>query len=138
MLSNLQRECNNRVLPKIWSRGRITLSRRRTMTTKRRAVVLSGPCEGGGPPFTGGPGASPRKFWNWGSKKMHFGVIKLSNNGFKFFFKEKEFHWAKKYVCLSSITSLIVVIHIKLRLWICIRHHTSVIIILYVRVIYFE
>ena len=44
----------------------LTLSRRRTMSIKRCAVVLSGPRGGEGPPFIGGgewgPGASLRKF----------------------------------------------------------------------------
>ena len=41
-----------RVLPKIWSGGRITLSRQQKMLIQRRAVVLSEP-RGGGPPFIG-------------------------------------------------------------------------------------
>ena len=46
----------DRVLLKLGSRGRITLSRQRTMLIKRCAVVLSGPRGGWSSPFIGGGG----------------------------------------------------------------------------------
>ena len=53
----------SRVLPKIWSRRRITLSRQRTMPIKRRGVVLSEPRGAGG--GAGGPTAT----FYWGVRE---------------------------------------------------------------------
>ena len=50
-----------RILPKIGSTGRITLSRRQTMPIKRHAVALSGPHGGGDPPFIGGSRSLSKK-----------------------------------------------------------------------------
>ena len=67
-----------RVLPKIWSRGRITLGRRRTMPIKGRGVNLSGSHGGGGgwtATFFGGSRSLPRKILKLGFQKVHFSVF---------------------------------------------------------------
>ena len=50
-----------KILPKIGSTGRITLSRQQTMPIKRHAVALSGLHGGGGPPFIGGSSSLSKK-----------------------------------------------------------------------------
>ena len=60
--------------PKKRRRGRKTLSRRRTMLIKIRAVVLLGPRGGEGPPFIGGSRSPSEKIL-----KVHFSVIYAVN-----------------------------------------------------------
>jgi len=92
-------ELQCRVLPKIWSRGRVALSRWRTMPIKRHGVVLAEPHGGGGDDrnlLLGGPEASPGKFWNWGSKKCI--SVYFQQSWFCSFLKEKQFH-REKHTC---------------------------------------
>ena len=98
-----------RVLPKIWNWGRITLtlSRRHSMPIKRHVWFYRGHMKEEAHLLLGGPGASLRKFWNWGSKKCisdkqkWFQVLFLKKRNFteqkNMFVLVQQFNWRHPY-----------------------------------------
>ena len=90
----------SRVLPKMGSRGRTVGSRWWTVLIKRRAVVLSGPHGGWGPPFIGGSRSLSEKILKLGKllkSAFHCNYFNWTIMVLSSFLKEKEFQ-----VCLSS------------------------------------